>query len=356
MAKVNIPELVQKNIARWGKATFKTSSLAVARKVAQRLVAPTAKARYQHVEKLTGVPWFAIAMIHEREASQRWDRQLGQGDPLAHVSVHVPKGRGPFATWEEGAIDALVNCGPYAAKWKDWTPGGMLTLQEMYNGLGYARMGRSSAYIWSGSNQYVSGKYVSDGIYDANVVDTQLGCAVMLKAMMELDHVIYPDAEHVDAPDREIVHERTHTGDEHLNPEEYPDPVPPSGETDDDEQAVPPRAPSPAPARPAPQKAEQQEQPSVADRAGNTLDKIETYQGMAARVGSIFKSKIAWLATLLFGTNVSASGVSAQHATDLLHNPMFWIIIGALLAGGIIFFRWYDHGRGNPALKVGEPQ
>jgi lysozyme family protein len=69
--------------------------------IAKRLVA--AKPRYQAVEKRTGVPWPFIAVTHEREASQRWDTQLGQGDPLNRVSVHVPKGRGPFSTWEDGA-------------------------------------------------------------------------------------------------------------------------------------------------------------------------------------------------------------------------------------------------------------
>jgi lysozyme family protein len=39
----------------------------------------------------------------------------------------------------------------------------------------------------SGTNQYASGKYVRDGVYDPNAVDGQLGCAGLLMAMMELD-------------------------------------------------------------------------------------------------------------------------------------------------------------------------
>lgn len=337
---VNLTALVQKNNARWDSAQFKPEAMARARRTAQRLCAPAAKARYQHVEKLTGVPWFAIAMIHEREAGQRWDRQLGQGDPLAHVSVHVPKGRGPFNTWEEGAVDALVNCGPYAARWKDWTPGGMLTLQEMYNGLGYAAKGRPSAYIWSGSNQYVSGKYVADGVYDPNVVDPQLGCAVMLKAMMEIDNSIYPAAEHSVSP-------KAHDTD-HPHPDDYPEtnqhPVPQAPEGEERDQ---PPVPTPAPA-PVSRTATAQEQRSVTDKANDALDKVEQYQGVFGRLGPIFtllKSKIAWAAALLFGSNVGQSGVSAQHAADLIHNPMFWIVVGAAAFGIILFFRWYDHGR-----------
>ena len=61
---------------------------------------------------------------------------------------------------------------------------------EQYNGLGYAARGRPSPYVWSGTDQYRSGKYVRDGVYDPNVVDSQPGCAGLLKAMMALDPTI----------------------------------------------------------------------------------------------------------------------------------------------------------------------
>jgi len=44
--------------------------------------------------------------------------------------VHVPAGRGPFASWEEAAIDALVDCAPHLARNKDWSIGGALTELE----------------------------------------------------------------------------------------------------------------------------------------------------------------------------------------------------------------------------------
>ncbi|MCC8946019.1 hypothetical protein H8A97_13140 [Bradyrhizobium sp. Arg62] len=135
----------------------------------------------------TGVPWFVIAVIHERECSQSWAGSLAQGDPWNKKSVHVPAGRGPFNSWEDCAVDALVNCAPYAARNKDWSIGGVLTLLEQYNGLGYASRGRPSPYVWAGTDQYVSGKYVRDGVYDPNVVDQQLGCAGLILAMMKLD-------------------------------------------------------------------------------------------------------------------------------------------------------------------------
>lgn len=176
-------DLIKQNQTRWDNCHIPADKGSTFKSVAERLLAPAAKARYQTVEKLTGVPWWFIAVVHEREASQKWNTQLGQGDPLNKKSTHVPKGRGPFSTWEEGAVDALTKCAPFAAKNTDWSPGGALTMLEKYNGLGYANKGRPSPYVWAGTDQYVSGKYVADGVYDPNKVDTQLGCAGLLKFM-----------------------------------------------------------------------------------------------------------------------------------------------------------------------------
>jgi lysozyme family protein len=171
------------NAKRWANAKLTRSFSGVAK----RLVAPEAKAWYQAVEKRAGVPWAFIAVAHERESSQNWNGSLAQGDPWNRVSTHVPAGRGPFKSWEDAAVDALVNCSPFAARNKDWSIGGTLTMLEQYNGLGYANKGRPSPYVWAGTDQYVSGKYVRDGVYDPNVVDQQLGCAGLLIAMMALD-------------------------------------------------------------------------------------------------------------------------------------------------------------------------
>lgn len=177
----DIKALIAANSERWNSAKTTRDFSAVA----SRLV--KFKRRYQTITERTGVPWFVVAVIHEREASQNWNTQLGQGDPLDRVSIHVPKGRGPFATWEDGAVDALVNCPPYAARWRDWSPGGTLALLEMYNGLGYAGRGLPSPYVWAGTDQYSKGKYVADGVFDPNVVDQQLGCAGLILAMQKID-------------------------------------------------------------------------------------------------------------------------------------------------------------------------
>lgn len=180
---MDLGALTAKNARRWSVA--KMTRGPEFGLVARRLVA--AKSRYQGVAAKTGVPWFIIAVIHERESSQRWDRSLAQGDPWNRVSTHVPKGRGPFQSWEDAAIDALVNCAPHASRWKDWTAGGAMTLLESYNGMGYANKGIPSPYVWSGTDQYKSGKYVADGVFDASAIDKQLGCAGLILAMRSLD-------------------------------------------------------------------------------------------------------------------------------------------------------------------------
>lgn len=196
--------LKQANAKRWLNAKLTRNFTSVAK----HLVDAGAKARYQAVERITGVPWFFIAVAHERESSQDWTGSLAQGDPWNRESVHVPAGRGPFKSWEEAAVDALVNCSPFAAKNKDWSVGGTLTMLEEYNGLGQASgpsgwagkpytperkqrfAPQPSAYIWAGTDQYKSGKYVADHVYDSTVVDSQLGCAGLLMAMAALDSSI----------------------------------------------------------------------------------------------------------------------------------------------------------------------
>lgn len=171
--------LEQLNKQRWDLCKIPESNAEAFRKVSDRLKAN--KPRYDKVSKETGVPWWFIAVVHYRESNCNWNTQLAQGDPLNKKSTHVPKGRGPFSSWEEGAVDALVNCHPYAAKNKDWSIGSSLAMLEKYNGLGYFNKGLPSPYLWAGTNQYTRGKFIADGVFSPTTVDKQLGCAGILK-------------------------------------------------------------------------------------------------------------------------------------------------------------------------------
>lgn len=182
---MDIAKLKLANLHRWNAATVKPELVKTFDQVAHRLIA--AKPRYQTVEASTHVPWAVIGVIHERESSQSWKGSLAQGDPWDKESIHIPRHRGPFASWEAAAVDALTICPPHAATWEDWSIGGALTLLETYNGTGYASMGMPSPYIWAGTDRYRSGKYIADGHFDPDAIDHQLGCAGLLARMTLLD-------------------------------------------------------------------------------------------------------------------------------------------------------------------------
>ena len=182
---MDIQALKIANQKRWDVAKISPARLPILQVVCGRLL--LGKARYTDVSQKAKVPWPLIAVIHEREASGSWNANIANGDPWNGETIHVPRGRGPFASWEDAAVDALTNCAPYAGRWTDWTLGGALTLLEEYNGLGYAARGLPSPYVWAATDQYVKGKYVADGHFDPNVVDQQLGCAAMLIELQALD-------------------------------------------------------------------------------------------------------------------------------------------------------------------------
>lgn len=130
-----------------------------------------------------GLKWWLVALIHEMECSQNFNKYLGNGQNLNKKTTIVPIGRGPFASFEDGAEDALRLQG--ADKIKDWSVGNVLYFLEGYNGYGYSKYkGINSPYLWSGSNHYSSGKYVSDGKYNPNAVSSQIGIALLMKSLL----------------------------------------------------------------------------------------------------------------------------------------------------------------------------
>lgn len=188
--------LLSENTRRWKTATYKPEGMALARKFARRALAK--KDRYialvAEIKRRHNldVPWWVVPLIHERECLggvDNWTCNIAQGWKFNQKSKHKPY-NGPFTSWTEAAIQALVGEHPYAARNTNWSGGGVMTINEQYNGTGYARKGLPSPYIWAWSNHYKKGKYIADNKYDPEKVDTQLGVAIALKAMMELDPTI----------------------------------------------------------------------------------------------------------------------------------------------------------------------
>lgn len=170
----------------WRRATVRPECHADAKAVAERALRD--RARYQAIESKTGVPWFWIACIHDRESGGDFRGVLHNGEHIigtGRKTSLVPAGRGPFATWEEAAIDALTF--DKVAAIRDWSIERCLYQFEAYNGWGYTTRGVNSPYVWAGTSLQEPGKFTSDRHFDPSAMDTQLGCAAVLKLLAELD-------------------------------------------------------------------------------------------------------------------------------------------------------------------------
>ena len=169
----------------WESAHVKPEWVSQADHTAARIQA--GRERYNRVEAATKVPWHIIGVLHLMECDLSFGHHLHNGDSLSarthNVPANRPAGDPPFS-WEESAIDALkydkLN-GRAARFWSD--PSQVLDMLERYNGVGYRNKGIFTPYLWSGTQHYTKGKYVRDGIYDANAVSKQLGIVPVLRSL-----------------------------------------------------------------------------------------------------------------------------------------------------------------------------
>lgn len=164
--------------------------------------------QYQDVAEKMGIPWAFIAVVHNMESSQNFKKHLHNGDPLSARTVQVPKGRPlgqPPFTWETSAVDAL-NLRKLDAR-TDWTLPGTLYELELFNGIGYRLYHPHvlSPYLWSFSNHYQSGKYVSDGTWSDSAKSAQCGAAVLLRRMAENGYIDFVDQPSPVAQDGPII-------------------------------------------------------------------------------------------------------------------------------------------------------
>ncbi len=156
--------------------------------------------RYQaDYEGFGTLPWYVIGLIHLMESNCNFARQIWNGERWDQVTTLVPKGRGPWVNWRASTEEALfewgcqrvAGTGPAAALLEAYrqgirqgAPELVLAGLERWNGMGYAKRGVNSPYLWSGSNHGVGvGKYTADGKYDPLAVSGQVGAAVVMKGL-----------------------------------------------------------------------------------------------------------------------------------------------------------------------------
>lgn len=142
------------------------------------------KGRFLTVQAQCGVPALWLMPVFEREGPSFSD-YFGNGDPLDQVTRHVPRGRGPFTTWEGGCIDALHL--DHVTQCVEWTWPAACFHWEAWNGFGPRGHGRPSGYVWSGTTIYKGGKYVADGVWSRGTFDHQLGCVILAKQLAAMD-------------------------------------------------------------------------------------------------------------------------------------------------------------------------
>lgn len=142
--------------------------------------------RYLAIQKLTNVPAAFIMCVHERESSGNFSTYIGNGQLLNRVTTIEPIGHGPFASFEDGCVDAFQHEGLGKIPLSEWDEAGLCWWMEKYNGFGYRNHGIRSPYLWGGTNHQQAGKYVRDGVLDPSVMDPQLGGMAVYAEIIKL--------------------------------------------------------------------------------------------------------------------------------------------------------------------------
>ena len=168
----------------WAKAKLNPDRLPQIDRTIDRIL--TGKDKYRQIERQIGIPIHVTALIHAMEADCDFDCHLFNGDSLAARTINEPKGYpkegNPPFSWGQSAVASLIQSN--LVNWSDWTIPGILYQLEGYNGWGYVDTKIYSPYLWSYTNIYRSGKYVSDGKFDPEAVSGQPGAAAILMRMV----------------------------------------------------------------------------------------------------------------------------------------------------------------------------
>lgn len=205
---MHLSKLEAKYLKKWNECKVTKGLAATA--IAKRIIAN--KARYEVVSKaVDGFPWWLIGCLHNMESGMSFAGHASNGDPLGARTRNEPKGEPrdmgePPYSWEETAISI------YRKKKAGLTYLGIINsidsieealhFAQAFNGFGYEQgAGRrtipesTSPYLWAGTDQYVQGKYASDGYFDPKLVSEQIGVAAIMKKLQELGEMKLVEAE-----------------------------------------------------------------------------------------------------------------------------------------------------------------
>jgi Peptidase M15 len=125
------------------------------------------------------------------ESGLNFQTHLHNGDRLTGRTFRVPAGRpvrgSPPFHWVDSARDALD--GHKLFDESDWSLPRALYRLEQFNGFGYRKFGIASPYLWSFSTIYSKGKFIADGVFNADAVSKQCGAATVLKFLHQKEEI-----------------------------------------------------------------------------------------------------------------------------------------------------------------------
>lgn len=164
-------------------------ALKAAGKVVSHMSANTSV--YKKIADLMNIKWWqVVGILHYMECDLDLTKHLANGDPLTGDTVRVPMNlMSPLEPPYEFIPAALKALKHFEDSWQQ--PIAIKDLPtafdffERWNGLGYWKLTNpiASPYLWSGTSAYSKGKFGQDGKYDPNLVSTQMGVAVICKAL-----------------------------------------------------------------------------------------------------------------------------------------------------------------------------
>jgi len=160
--------------------------------IAKKIV--TGQSKYAAAVAGTQIPWWFVGVAHSMESGLDFTTHLYNGDPLTDRTVHHPPGRpaviqGLPIDWIYSAKDSLRY--ERLDKVTDWSLPSVLFHWHRYNGISneYKKRHIPTPYLWSGTQHYVKGRYTSDHEFNPQSVSKQVGAAVLLRALIDLNAV-----------------------------------------------------------------------------------------------------------------------------------------------------------------------
>lgn len=156
------------------------------------------RTRFEEITKQNGVPVIFMGPSFYREANLDFTKNPAQGWPLSSRSRIIPH-NGPFRDWASAAIAAYHLNGLDKIGAENWTWELICFYAELFNGFGYRDYHHMhSPYLWGGTNIQTIGKYTSDGKFDPDHMDEQMGvipvAKMVAKLAPELDMTLAPIA------------------------------------------------------------------------------------------------------------------------------------------------------------------